>query len=191
MDMRYLVLATHRWLGLSSSVVLSIVGLTGAVLVFVPGTFLLKRVAGRLHQTVAMGRIGWWLVVVVTVIAVVLEVGGLFLWWKRKTISVRVRSGWRIGTFDLHHVGGILGLPLMLLLAATGVAMAFVTPESQPALRRLIVDLHTSRGFSTPVKILYILGTTGFLAQGLTGVMMWWKPRPRRSSELRERAAGI
>jgi uncharacterized iron-regulated membrane protein len=177
---RSFVLITHRWLGLTSSVVLSIVGLTGAILIW-PVTSLLKRVAGPLHERLAMGRVGWWLVVLATVIAVLLELGGLVLWWKRKTIAVRIRSGWRQGLFDLHHAAGILGLPLMLLLAVSGVGMAFVTPTSHPALRRVIFDWHTTRGFPTPVKLLYTIGTTGFLVQGVTGVVMWWKPRQPRA----------
>jgi uncharacterized iron-regulated membrane protein len=175
---RSIVLVTHRWLGISSSVVLSIVGLTGAVLAS-SGTSLLRRVSGRLHETLAMGRIGWWLVVGATVMAVLLQLGGLYLWWKRKTIAVRVRSGWRLGMFDLHHAAGLLALPLMFLLAATGVGMAVVTPAN-PELRRIIVDLHTTRGFSTPVKLVYMIATTGFLVQSMTGLVMWWKPRPGR-----------
>ena len=65
----------------------------------------------------------------------------------------------------------------MLLLAVTGVGMAFVTPQNQPQFRRVIFDFHTTRGFSTPIKVVYAVGTTGFLLQGVTGVVMWWKPR--------------
>ena len=173
---RSITLVTHRWLGLSSSLVLAIVGVTGAVLVF-PGTSPLKRIAGPLHERLAMGQFGWWIVVVVTIAAVFLELGGLFLWWKRKTISVRMGSGWRLALFDLHHAVGLLGLPLMLWLAISGVGMAFITPQNQPRLRRVIFDSHTTRGFPTPIKVVYMVGTTGFLLQGITGVMMWWKPR--------------
>ena len=73
---RSFVLITHRWLGFTSSVVLPIVGLTGAILIC-PGTSLLKRVAGPLHERLGMGRVGWWLVVLATVIAVLVELGGL------------------------------------------------------------------------------------------------------------------
>ena len=83
-------------------------------------------------------------------------------------------------------MAGLLGLPLMLLLAATGVGMAFVTPDNQPELRRVIFDFHTTRGFSTAVKVVYALGTMGFLLQGVTGFVIWWGPgrgavRPPRS----------
>ena len=172
-----IILVTHRWLGLSSSLILAIVGLTGAVLVF-PGTSALKRIAGPLHERLALGRFGWWIVVLATIAAVFLELGGLLLWWKRKTISVRMRSGWRVGLFDLHHALGLFGLPLMFLLAISGVGMAFVTPDNQPQLRRVIFDFHTTRGFPMPIKLVYMAGTSGFLLQGVTGIVIWWwKPR--------------
>lgn len=170
------VLVTHRWIGLASSLVLSILGVTGAVLLL-PGNPPLKRIAGPLHERLAIGNLGWWIVVVVTIAAVFLELGGLYLWWKRKTILVRMRSGWRPALFDLHHAAGFLALPLMFLLAVSGVGMAFVTPDNQPELRRVIFDLHTTRGFSTSMKVVYAFGTMGFLLQGVTGVVMWWKPR--------------
>ena len=173
---RSIILVTHQWLGLASSLVLAIVGVTGAILVLA-GTSPLRRIAATLHERLAMGRFGWWIVVVVTIAAVFLELGGLFLWWKRKTISVRMRSGWRLALFDLHHAVGLLALPLMLLLAVSGVGMAFVSPQNQPQLRRVIFDFHTTRGFSTPIKLVYMVGTTGFLLQGVTGVAMWWKTR--------------
>ena len=173
---RSFILVTHRWMGLASSLALAIVGLTGAILLL-PGKSPLRSIAGPLHERLGMGKFGWWIVVVVTIAAVFLELGGLYLWWKRKTISVRMRAGWRLALFDLHHAFGVLALPLMLLLAVSGVGMAFVTPKNQPQLRRVIFDLHTTRGFSTSVKVVYALGTTGFLLQGVTGVAMWCKPR--------------
>jgi uncharacterized iron-regulated membrane protein len=173
---RRLVLVTHRWLGLASSLILSIVGTTGAALTW-PGRSLVQRIAGRLHETLALGSVGWWLVVIATIAAVILQLGGLLLWWRRKLIAIRLGSGWKQGLNDLHHAAGILWLPMMLLLALTGVAMAFVTPDQQPELRRVVSALHTARDFPAPIKLLYGVGTTGFLIQGLTGVIMWWKTR--------------
>jgi uncharacterized iron-regulated membrane protein len=171
-----LILVTHRWLGLASSIVLSIVGMTGAVLAW-PGRSLVHRIAGRFHETLALGSIGWWLVVIATMAAVILQIGGLLLWWKRKRIAVQWKSGWRQGFSDLHHAAGILWLPLMAVLAVSGVAMAFVTPDSQPELRRVVFAVHTARSLPTPIKLLYTVGTTGFLIQGITGVVMWWRTR--------------
>ena len=182
---RFLILVLHRWIGLASSLLLSIVGVTGAVLVLpsrvLPGGAALRNTADLLHTKLGMGNFGWWVVVVVTIAAIFIELGGLYLWWKRKTISVRVRSGWKLAVFDLHHAFGLFALPLMLLLAVSGAAMPFVTPENQLWFLGVIVEAHTPREFSPPIKLLYMLGSTGFLLQGVTGVLMWWKPRRHQS----------
>ena len=68
----------------------------------------------------------------------------------------------------------------MFVLAASGIGMAFVGPDDQPELRRIIFDLHTTRGFSALVKVIYTIGTMGFLVQGVTGVVMWWDRRRRQ-----------
>jgi uncharacterized iron-regulated membrane protein len=59
--------------------------------------------------------------------------------------------------------------------------MSFVTPSDHPEFRRVILAWHTSKGFPLPVKVLYAVGTLGFLVQGVTGVAMWWRPRPSGS----------
>ena len=63
---RSIILVTHRWLDLASSLVLSIVGVTGAILVL-PGTSPLKRIAGAPHERLSIGVFGLWIVVVVTI----------------------------------------------------------------------------------------------------------------------------
>src|SRR5436309_9621638 len=108
-NLRSIVLITHRWIGLSSSLVLSIAGVSGAVLLL-PGNSPLRRIAGPLHERLWLGEPGWWMVVAGTIAAVFLELGGLYLWWKRRVFTVRFRSGWWRAVFDLHHVVGLLGL---------------------------------------------------------------------------------
>ena len=73
---RPIILVTHRWLGLSSALVLAIVGVTGAILLL-PGTAPFRKIAGPLHERLGMGQFGWWIVVIVTIAAVFLELGGL------------------------------------------------------------------------------------------------------------------
>src|SRR6185503_7314238 len=147
-------------------------------ILLVPGRSLIRRIAGPMHQDLWLGRFGWWLVVLATILAVVLEAGGAYLWWKRKIVWVRAGGGWRRTINDLHHVTGAIGFVLMLILAVTGVGMSFVTPENMPKLRGVIMNWHTTRSFPTPVKVLYAFGTLGFVLQGVTGVAMWWRPRP-------------
>jgi uncharacterized iron-regulated membrane protein len=178
MDWRQLVLVTHRWLGLATGLVLAIAGTTGAVLVWREQMEFLEplgRYASPLHERLAAGRIGYWIVVVSTGIAVILELGGLVLWWKRKTIWIRRGGGlWRI-CFDLHHMVGVILLPLMVILAVTGFAMAFVDGTRHPELYRLLATWHKGH-FPVSIKVLYTVATLAFAVQGLTGLVMWWKP---------------
>ncbi|MEO6222671.1 MAG: PepSY domain-containing protein [Vicinamibacterales bacterium] len=170
---RRLLLVTHRWIGLSTSLVLIIAGGTGAMMVWgFQGPF--RRSVGRVHENLALGRVGIWIVMIATAGAIVLQLGGVILWWRRKTVRVRTTLGWRTAVIDLHHSVGLLGLLLMLTIAATGVGMRIAGPGP---VRRTIVDFHTSRTFPVAVDVLYAMGSLGFLVQGVTGVVMWWKPR--------------
>jgi uncharacterized iron-regulated membrane protein len=172
---RRLILVTHRWIGLSTSLVLIIAGATGAMMVWgFQSEF--RRMVGRIHENLALGSLGTWIVVLATAGAIVLQFGGVILWWKRRTFTVRTSAGWRAAVVDLHHAVGALGLLLMLVIAATGVGMRMVDPGS---VRRTIVDFHTSRRFPLAIDIVYAIGSLGFVVQGMTGIAMWWKPRPR------------
>ena len=175
MDFRSLMVVTHRWIGLASSIVLTIVGATGAVLLL-PKVTWFRRAAGRLHESLAFGPDGRWIVELATIAAVVLQLGGLYLWWRRKTVRVRLAGGWRRTITDLHYSTGSLIFVLMFILAVSGVGMSFVKPKEHPALREVIFRLHTGRRLPSALKVLYLVGTLGFVVQGLTGVAMWWKP---------------
>lgn len=170
---RRFLLVTHRWIGISTSLVLIIAGATGAMMVWgFQGAF--RSSIGRIHENLALGKLGIWIVVLATAGAVVLQLGGVILWWKRKTLSVRTGSGWRTTVIDLHHAVGAIGLLLMLLIAATGVGMRMVGPGP---VRRTIVDFHTSRRFPLAIDIAYAIGSLGFVVQGVTGVLMWARKR--------------
>jgi uncharacterized iron-regulated membrane protein len=177
MTLRQLVLVTHRWLGLSTGLILAIAGATGTVLVFATGR--LRGLTGPVHEALAAGRIGAWVVLAATALAVLLEAGGVYLWWRRKVLTIETRFGWRRMLNDLHHVSGLAGLVLMTVLAVTAVMMRFVTPASNPWLREVIVDLHTTRDYGWALKTLFGAASLGFVVQGVTGVVMWWKPGRR------------
>lgn len=174
MSLRRLVLIAHRWIGLPASVVIAVAGGTGVVLLW-PAGGMLKRAAGRLHETLAMGRIGSVIVIGATVAAVLLQASGLYLWWRRKSFRVRTHLGWIRTLTDLHHASGIVGLALMLTLAGTAAATALL--PMGPDMRRLLETIHTARGFPAPVKLLYVAGALAFLVQGATGLAMWLEPR--------------
>ncbi len=174
---RRFVLVTHRWLGLGSALILVVVGGTGAVLVLPDGR--LRSLAGRFHESLGLGTAGHWLVLAATAAAVLLECGGLVLWWRRRLIRVRRDLGWRRAMVDLHHVTGLAFFVVMLTLAVTGIMMPFVSPDAHPDLRRIVMALHTSGRFPWPINFLYQVCTLGFVVQGVTGVVMWWKPDRR------------
>src|SRR5690348_17343099 len=102
MSWRRFVLVPHRWNGLSTSLVLAIAGGTGIVRALTsPGEF--RRPFARLHEDLMLGNIGSWIVLNATAGAVLLQLGGVILWWKRKTLRVRTAGGWRTAVSDLHH----------------------------------------------------------------------------------------
>jgi uncharacterized iron-regulated membrane protein len=178
---REVILIAHRWLGLTSSAVLAIVGGTGAILVWESWDAIesLRRYAGPIHARLALGRFGSWIVIIATAAGVLLQISGVVLWWKRKTILISGRRGWWRFCFDVHQAAGIAGFPLMLLLAVTGLIIIFALPED-PGLRRVVMRLHIGR-FPVPIKVLYTIATLGFFIQGVTGLVVWWKPRRNRS----------
>jgi uncharacterized iron-regulated membrane protein len=185
MSFRRVVLVTHRWLGLLSAPILIVVGATGVILTVdfesVPSLDRVGRYASALHQQLAfgrigLGRIGHRIVLVATLVAVIMEVGGLVLWWKRKTLAVRLRNGWWCACFDLHHLAGVVCLPVMLLGAGTALAMFIYPPPENAELYRMFRQWHVGR-FPLPLKVIYVLATLGFVVQGVTGFVVWWKPK--------------
>jgi uncharacterized iron-regulated membrane protein len=169
MRLRQFVLTTHRWMGLCVSLILAIAGGTGVFLIW-PGDYLLRKVAGKLHENLALGYNGRMIVLAASAVGVLLEFGGLYLWWNRKTLRIRLRSGWQRAVFDLHHAAGAICLVIMLVLAVTAVTMGYTSSSET---RRTANRLHTARSFSLPVQIVYALGTIGFAVQGTTGVLMY------------------
>ncbi len=174
MTLRRYVLVTHRWIGLATGLVLAIAGATGAVLVFATGR--LRGLTGPVHESLGVDGPGTWIVLTATAAAVLLEAGGLVLWWRRKVVRIEMRFGWRRLLVDLHHLTGVAGLVLMAALALTALLMRLVTPEAHPWLRTLIVDLHTTRNYGWPLKTLFGVASLGFVVQGVTGILMWWRP---------------
>ena len=77
----------------------------------------------------------------------ILEAEGVYLSWKQKRLSIQLNRGWMRSLTDLHHVAGAVGLPLMFLLAVSGIGMAFVTPDDSPQLRKIVLALQTAREF--------------------------------------------
>ena len=178
MNFREWILTAHRWLGLSSAIVLIVAGGTGAMLLW-PNLF--GRWPDQLHETLAVGRPGRYIVLAATAAAVALQLSGLYLWWRTRRFRVRTTMGWGRFSTDLHHAVGALGLVLMLLLPVTALGRVagrqLDSQQQYKDLRQSVSDLHTTRGFSFPVKLLYAAASAGFVIQGVTGITMWWRSR--------------
>ena len=174
MKLRTFVLTTHRWLGLSVSIIVAVAGGTGSIMVWGGGHFF-RRAAGKLHVDLAMGRPGGLVVLVATAAAILLELGGLYLWWSQKKLSIRRRSGWRNVVLDLHHVIGVLGFAVMLALAVTALGMSM----GSHATREALAPFHTGRSFPVPAKLILALCSLGFVVQAGTGILMWMRRQPR------------
>lgn len=181
--LRRFLIVSHRWLGLGSCVLLSVIGLTGTAFL-IPAPKSVREVIEELHVNLMIPGVGRWIVIAATIAAVLLELSGLYLWWQRRSWSVRWRSGWRLASYDLHNLIGAVLFVIMLLLAGTAlgrVAVRPVFPSSSVIVKGTNV-LHTGLPFPAPIKVVYGIGGLGFLVQGLTGVVMWWPLRRRPSS---------
>lgn len=188
---RRLMVNWHRWLGLGSSVLLAAIGLTGS-LFLIPAPGSVRAILEELHVNLMIPGVGREIVIAATVIAVLLELGGLYLWWKRRSWIVRWRLGWRLAAHDLHNVIGAALFVVMLLLAGTALARVAFRPLFPPSNIMVKANnaLHTGLRFPAPVKVVYAIGGLGFLVQGLTGVVMWWPVRGRPSTEASRPAGG-
>lgn len=167
--MRARILTLHRWIGLPVSLILAVTGATGVLLVW-PTANILGRIAARLHETVGLGRAGGLIVTAATGAAVLLELSGLYLWWKRKALAVHMRGGWQRTMFDLHHAAGALGFIIMILIAGAAFAPPFLPAGD---VRRAVNQFHMGHNLPEALKLVWVLGSLGFAVQGTTGVLMW------------------
>jgi uncharacterized iron-regulated membrane protein len=179
MQLRPFLVWSHRWLGLTNSVVLVLAGLTGALVVF-PFPEEPRELLIEFHVNLFAGEFGRWVVVVASVVTLLLQAGGLWLWWPSRSLRLRTTRGWWRFTYDFHNLLGVVSLPMMAMLAATGVGRVvfeFVTmPDALRLLPRAVGLLHHGEPFPVPVRALYVLGGLAFVVQTVTGVLMWWRP---------------
>lgn len=190
--MRRFFLVTHRWLGIAATPVLIIVGLTGVPLVW----FRIRPVTA-LHVNLGLGHFGAWVVNIATIIASLLVIGGIVLWWRRKVFSINRSKGWWRFLFDLHHLLGILGAGLMLVIALSGTGLMLTedigrrrglektNPDyptaSEIRLRRWVHAAHTARPFAGTFGVFWVVCSAAFGIQAVSGLLMWWKPHKGNS----------
>lgn len=104
---------------------------TGALLE--PQTSGLTEWLTYLHTSLFAGDVGYWVVVVATVLSIPILVSGLFLWWPGigtlwRGLRVRIRKGTYALNYDLHQVTGFLAAVPLLVMCVTGVVLTF--PEA-------------------------------------------------------------
>ena len=170
-------------MGLLSAIVLIIAGITGAVLVLpIPQT--LRDALVGLHVDLFAGEAGRWVVVVASAWTLLLQAGGLWLWWPPKSLAVRTTRGWWRLSYELHNSSGVVALPMMALLAGTGVGRVifeFVTvPDALRFVPNIVGRLHHGEGFPAPILLVYALGSLAFVVQAVTGILVWWRPASRQ-----------
>lgn len=101
-----------------------------------PGGFDLHRFLVRLHVDLFAGEAGSWVTALAAAALVLLVVSGVYLWWPRGKwawhyFTVKFKAGRPRLTYDLHRAGGLYSSAVLLVIALTGVTMAFygtVTP---------------------------------------------------------------
>jgi uncharacterized iron-regulated membrane protein len=123
---------------------------------------------------------------------------GLVIWWPgvanwRRSLTVDLKSNWKLFNWNLHSAAGFWSFVLVLMWAISGVYLAFPTPfqdvidyfepldEANPQQARIgdeflrwITRLHFGRFGGWPTKALWTaLGILPFLLF-VTGAVMWW-----------------
>jgi uncharacterized iron-regulated membrane protein len=183
MTLRGVVLWTHRWLGLLCGIVLILAGVTGALLLL---PFPQPTIDWLIewHMNLLAGSVGQWVVFAATFASVLLQLGGLYLWWPAKSLRLRTGRGWWRTSYDLHNLVGVVALLVMLLLAATAVGRVFFryvdVPLALEMLPRVNSRLHTAGGFPVAVKAIYVVASLAFALQAVTGALVWWRPSSKR-----------
>lgn len=86
-----------------------------------------------LHRRLMLGKTGDWIGGIVAILLSATLISGAWLWWRgprRWQLAIRPQHR----CFDLHRLLGVVGLPLMLLIAFTGIGLAF--PDATRAVFR-------------------------------------------------------
>jgi uncharacterized iron-regulated membrane protein len=84
----------------------------------------------KLHTSLMMGRPGVMVMGYATAVLLFLACSGIYLWWKRKLLSINPRLRfWRVN-YDLHHALGFYIAPLVIIFALTGLTVAFQWPRN-------------------------------------------------------------
>ena len=77
------------------------------------------------HVELFAGRVGRAIVGVATILAFLLVLTGVVLWWPDKLIRVNTTASWKRINFDLHHALGIVAALILIVVTASGLVIHF------------------------------------------------------------------
>ena len=112
---------------------------------------------------------------------------GIVLWWPQSTnnfcnhIRIHTRYGWRRFWYDLHAVGGMYVLIVLLLLALTGLTWSFswfktfIYSHLSFVSHKLIYSMHVGTWGGMPTRILTLIAAIIGAILPLTGYYLWIK----------------
>lgn len=80
-----------------------------------------------LHVQLMAGRAGSAIVGVITIVALVLVLSGVILWWPDKIWRVRWSASWKRIVFDLHHALGVFAAVVIVVITTSGLVMHYET----------------------------------------------------------------
>jgi uncharacterized iron-regulated membrane protein len=90
----------------------------------------------NLHTKLLAGDSGRVVVEIVTGVALLLTLSGLYIWWPRKILSMSRTSNWRRWNFDFHSALGFYTSVFSLILTASGLLIAF-GKTADPVIKKL------------------------------------------------------
>lgn len=129
-------LALEAWMDSHGSLKVYVDPYSGSVLgARAPGQSLVGSLRS-LHVSLFAGQVGEAVVGASGLTLIALCLSGLVLWWpgRRKLadgLRLRRPLRWRRANYDLHKLGGVLVLGLLLLAGLTGAALVFPVPFEQ------------------------------------------------------------
>jgi len=104
----------------------------------------LMAVIYRFHDSLWLGEVGLMAVGSMGLLMLIALISGVALWWPspgtlKRALSIKRGASIQRFVFDVHCVGGILGLPMLAMLLFTGAYLSF--PEQAKALVGLMSPL--------------------------------------------------
>jgi uncharacterized iron-regulated membrane protein len=151
-----------------------------------------------LHDDLLTGETGRKANGIGAIALALLCVTGLVIWWPgvtswRRSLTVDLKSNWKLFNWNLHSAAGFWGLLIVFLWALSGIYLAFPAPfqdvvdylepfdEANPGIERFgdvflqwLTRLHFGRFGGWPIKATWTVIGLLPLILFVTGAVMWW-----------------